>query len=177
METKIIKPGEWSKKNNAIFYLKEDIVKKTKDKDLPKEIIVALEWVLEKINNLKTYKAESLIELRGKTLTGSEIKSIVEDSTGYKWNVSNWTKKNNPFDKETQESIDYLIETYGVNISKKNVVGYVCARDAKTRDELNTIEMLCMPGYVFFEWGTGRACGYSSGIIPNDKLKKELERT
>lgn len=176
MSTKIIKSGKWTESNNALSHLKHVLQGWVDDKQLPTEVKTDLKNLTSKIDGLKCSNKNSLITLTGEILTKEKLKNIVEDSTGYKWKVLNWTKKNNPFSQELKEEVDFLVENYGIDVVEKDVSGYIFTRDSKTRDELDTLEVLCMRGHVFFNWNTGRACGHSD-VLPNNMLKNYLQDT
>lgn len=174
-KSKVIKPGKWNDTNESMDSLKRELYNYIDQKNLPKVIVKDVQSLIKKIDEFGHLKCDQFQELTGKALTKKQVQDICEDTTGYKWKIVKGNKNNSMFGEDIDEVLENIADTFGVKVSKKGLGWYVLDRNAQNRSELDTVEVLCLPGHVYVLWNTDRVSGGGESIMPNDKLKSYLK--
>lgn len=147
----------------------------TDDKKLPAPLRKEAAALVAKLQGYKLPGKKALpFKTIGHVLTKEQMLSIAEKATGYKWKIAKATKNNNTTGEDPDPIM--LLNTWNVEVDKKDMTGYVLSRNAKDRSELFWIEIICIPGYSYMMWQTDRVSGDFDMLIANPNLKSFIEK-
>ena len=142
-------------------------LKSIMSRNIPKEIKNELKKIIITAESCEITKP-ALKTTIGEILNENEIKEIIENSTDYKWKLKSYK---DAFLGYTPSN--YVRDKFGYNVEDKDVKFICFERNARSRDELCGIDIICIPGFSKVDWMNDRAsCG--SDLLTNEKMKKFL---
>lgn len=135
--------------------------------------------IVEKIKEFRKYLESNphenikpkAIKPGGDFFDMEEIKSRILRITGYHWDVVELVDGDTVFEYITTAEIEY---SYNISLGDDDIKIFEFRRQANTRDELYSIIIVLMPGYVFAEWDTQRVSGNTKLHGSIDGLMEEL---
>lgn len=165
------------KKSESAEKRYEISIAKDKLRDLLKnETLKELSNIQLKINNIindldnVAFVDGSAIKLEGKVYTGSEIRELIVEASGYtKWS-KDWDEEELSFDE-----IEDIKMQFNVDFDLEEVKKYIYSRNTNSRDDLSMIIVTALPDYFEVELHTNRA-GYGlKGLVDKAELLKGIE--
>ena len=144
----------------------------TKNKKIPPKLLAALKEVKKEFEDYEiNLHKEELKKLNGEVMTAQYALEAVIEATGY----TRWKLENNP-EEDNQVIIDYLKETYGIDIEKSKFKEHKIYRDVNSRNDFWLVNIYAFEGHCWFSMDTGRADAVIDNIITNDELVKEIKK-
>lgn len=167
-----IKKSTYAKQSRAIDILHAQLNNILSDNyfnDLPQSIREQIETFQERIKK-NNYETETNIQvLNGKTATEKEILDLIVQATGY----TKWVLEDTIEVKSAR--IEEIKKQYAVTFDTKKIVQYMFSRNVNSRDDINMITVMALPGYFKILMDTDRADVSIEELITSEEAVQKIE--
>lgn len=166
-----IKVTKKSQLNTMMAFLKyelETVLNKDYYKEMPNDIRVQLQNVIEQTQKI-TFNNGAVKILDGNMLTQEEMLQIIMKATGYKNWVCDHVKK------LTKAEMKDLKEEYGIDFKEKTINSYMFCREIGHKNVLKSLIITVLPSVVQIDLATKTMCYQLNGLYTPKEFAKALK--